>query len=98
VSATRKIAYLLLSYAFAFFLSYWMPQFVHRQDFDRAVDAYVRNPSAENMAALEVQQRENERIRLRDSGIAAAVLVVAGYGIWGGAKWMREHLRPAHFE
>jgi len=92
VSATRKIAYVLVSYACAFFLSFWMPQFVHRQDFDRAVDAYVRSPSAENRAALEVQRRENERIRLRDSSIAAILIVAIGYGLRGAYKSTRGRL------
>ena len=77
----RKVSYILVSYACAFFLAYIIPEHIDRRDFARAVDVYSRTPTPENEAAVEAQRRENEKTHLRDSSVVAVVLVAVGYGV-----------------
>jgi hypothetical protein len=77
----KYIGIALLVYSLAFG-SIYSTGFIHRQAYDRAFSTWFKNPTAENDAALNRERRVNEKIRLQDSTIGAAVLVAIGYGIW----------------
>lgn len=89
----RRAGYLLLAYVCAFILAYLIPEEIDRQDYARAVDAYVRDPTQANQVALEAQRRENDRVHVRDSAVIGLLLVVVGSGIWGGIRLMKDRAR-----
>lgn len=65
----------LVAYAMVFTLVY-ETEHIHRRNFDRAFFAWWKNHTPENEAALRVEQRKNEIIRLRDSAAIALFAVV----------------------
>src|SRR6266404_7224530 len=86
MTVVRKAGYFLLAYFCAFILANLIPEQIDRREYAIAVDAYTRDPTPENEVALRAQRRENERLHLRDTAILGLVLVVVGYGIWGGSR------------
>jgi len=58
----RLLARIGILAALAAILSFAIPVFVHRNAFNRAVVAYVNNPSAENNAILLKERAENQRV------------------------------------
>jgi len=91
----KKMSYFLVSYACAFLLAYIVPEHIDRRDFARVVDVYSHSQTPENMAALEAQRHENERVHLRDSSVVAVVLVAVGYGIRDAYILITEPHEPA---
>ena len=90
----RKVCYFVLAYVCAFVLAFLIPEQIDRQEYARAVVAYTRSPTQENKAVLVAQRRENDRLHLRDSAVLGVVLVVVGYGIWGGRRFIKRAHRP----
>jgi hypothetical protein len=89
MTVVRKAGYFLLAYFCAFILANLIPEQVDRREYAIAVDAYTRDPTAENEVALRVQRRENVLAHLRDNAMIGFVLVVLGYGIWGGSRLVK---------
>jgi hypothetical protein len=96
MTVVRKAGYLLLAYFCAFILANLIPEQIDRREYAIAIDAYTRDPTPENEVALRAQRRENERLRLRDSAILSLVLVVVGYGIWGGSRLVIRLVHRTH--
>ena len=67
---------------------------LHRRDSDRAFSVYYKNPSPENEAALRAERRKNEIIQLKDSAIISFVLLVVGYGLYAGLRWVVRIRKP----
>jgi hypothetical protein len=88
---TKKLLYLPVAYALAFALTYVIPSFIHRRNFDRAFFAWYKNPTPENTSALRIQQHKNDLIHLEDSAIAALVLLVVFCGIYGGLRLGKQY-------
>jgi hypothetical protein len=77
----RYTGVILLAYALLYCLDYGSV-FIHRQDFDRAFVAWVKNPTPENRAALDGEQHINHLIRMHDGAIIAAIEVGLASGFW----------------
>jgi hypothetical protein len=78
----------LAAYAIVFILVY-LTEDIHRRDFDRAFFTWLKNRTPENEAALRVEQRKNEIIRLRDSAVFAAFAVVIVGGTYKVVRLVR---------
>src|SRR5438045_382412 len=57
-----------------------VPQFLHRQDFDRAFTAYLHNPSPATKQVLKQEQIKNRIIEFTNVVVGAAVILVVGVG------------------
>ncbi len=88
---TKKLPYLVISYALAFALAFSVPSFIHRRAFDEAFFAWRRDPSPQNTSTLRIEQRKNELIHLQDSAIGALALLVVLCGIYGGVRFWKRH-------
>jgi hypothetical protein len=82
----RTLLFLSAAYVFAFILAYWVPSFIHRQEFDQAFSAWYRNPTPENASALGIQQLKNGLIHLEDSAIVALVPLIVFCEIYEGLR------------
>jgi hypothetical protein len=83
----------LAIYAIAFILVYLIPEHIHRRDFDRAFSAWLKDRTSQNEAALRVEQRKNEIIKLTDSAVIALVLVALGSGIYLVIRFAKHTLK-----
>ena len=73
---------LVITAVLATALAFVTPVFVHRNEYNKAVVDYAKNPNTENGATLRVERAKNQRVILRTHIVAASVLFVlmnAGY-------------------
>jgi hypothetical protein len=69
-------------YVIALVLVNFIPEFIHRRDFDKAFTAWEQDRTPQNEEALRAEQRKNEMIKLADSAFIALALVALGTGIY----------------
>lgn len=79
--AARYFGATLLAYLLLYWLDYGSV-FIHRRDFDRAVAAWVKDPTPKTQAALDREQHINHLIRLHDGAIIAAIELGLVGGFW----------------
>jgi hypothetical protein len=72
VGSIVYLSLLILLYIF-------LPNLVHRQEFDQAFVPWQKDPSSQNKAILEIQKRMNMVIQLEASAATAFVLWIAGF-------------------
>jgi len=81
VSKTKKKVLLFVAIYFVIFVALSLvPQFLHRQDFDRAFTAYLHNPSPATKQTLKQEQIKNRIIEFTNVVVGAAVILVVGVG------------------
>jgi len=84
----RSLARIGILAALAAVLSFVTPVFVHRNAYNRAVVAYVNNPSAENNAILLKERAENQRVvRTTQLEATGVLFVVMNLGWFLIHKW-----------
>jgi hypothetical protein len=72
----RLLVRIVILAALAVVLSFAIPVFVHRNADNKAVLAYINNPSAENNAILPKERAENQRV-VRTTHLEAAGVLFA---------------------
>jgi hypothetical protein len=82
----------LALYATAFVLVNLIPEHIHRRDFDKAFMAWLHGRTPQNEAALRVEQRKNEIIKLKDSAAISLAFVVLGFGIYFAIRFAGQEL------
>jgi hypothetical protein len=87
--ARKFLLRFLAIYSAAFVLAYLIPEHIHRRDFDRAFMTWLHDRTPQNEAALRVEQRQNEIIKLTDSAAIALAFVTLGYGIYSVNYFVR---------
>ena len=79
--AARYAGVILLAFVVMYWLDY-RATFIHRADFDKAVVADAKNPTAENQTHLEREGHINDLIRRHDAAIFVAIEVGLVSGFW----------------
>lgn len=87
---TKKRAVWFLCAFLSVFALVYMGENVHRREFDHAFFVWYRNRTPENEAALHVQQRKNQMIKLQDSVIVASIVT----GLYGAFIFAARFLKP----
>jgi hypothetical protein len=78
----RNALQFILAYVLLLIVMLSVPMHIHRRSFDEAFTTWYKNRTAQNEAALRVQQHENERIRLEFCAAGAFVVLIVGYGLY----------------
>jgi len=79
VKLKRVLTRLLLSYACAFICALFVPGFVHRREYNQALFAWYKNPTAENASALAKVKRKNDLLKIEERAIWAIILMPLAY-------------------
>jgi hypothetical protein len=85
--AVKRTYYFIALYVFSFVFICLTPSIVHRRQFARADLAYYKDPTPENAAALRVQQRINDYIRLGFASVGSLIPLSLGCGVYVLAQY-----------
>jgi hypothetical protein len=92
MSIRKSLLRILALYAVTFVVVYLIPEHIHRRDFDRAFITWLHNRTAQNEAALRVEQRKNEIIELKDSAAITLIIATLGLGIYFAIRFAKHEL------
>jgi hypothetical protein len=88
MSVKKTLLRFLAVYVIAFVLVYFVPEHIHRRNFDKALMTWLHEPTSQNEKMLRAEQRKNEIIKLADSAFIALVLVALGAGVYYGIRFV----------